>query len=164
MKVVPDPSGPGQESVWLYPRPPVAEASHRHLKIVHRDVVLASTCNGVRTLETSHPPTYYFPPDAVMPGVLKPSRRRSLCEWKGEAVYFDVVVKGETFSDVAWSYPEPAPAFESLRNHIAFYAWPFDQCLVDDELATPQPGHFYGGWITLDLAGPFKGVPGSRFW
>jgi uncharacterized protein (DUF427 family) len=163
-RVVPDPSGPGQESVWSYPRPPLAESSRRHLKIVHRDVIVASTNNGVRTLETSHPPTYYFPPDDIAPGVLRPSRRRSLCEWKGEAVYFDVVVKSEIFSDVAWSYPEPAPAFESLRHHIAFYAWPFAQCFVDDELATPQPGNFYGGWITSDITGPFKGVPGSRFW
>jgi uncharacterized protein (DUF427 family) len=164
MRVVPDPSGPKQESVWSYPRPPVAEASQRHLKIVHRDFILASTRNGVRTLETSHPPTYYLPLGDVAPGVLRPSRRRSLCEWKGEAVYFDVVLNGEIFGEVAWSYPEPTSAFESLRNHIAFYAWPFDQCSVDDERVTPQPGDFYGGWITSDITGPFKGVPGSRFW
>jgi uncharacterized protein (DUF427 family) len=164
MRVVPDPSGPGQESVWSYPRPPVAEAIQRHLKIVHRDFIVASTRNGVRTLETSHPPTYYFPPGDVVPGILRPSGHRSLCEWKGEAVYFDVLLNGEIFSNVAWSYPEPEAAFGSLRNHIAFYAWPFDQCSVDQEPARPQPGHFYGGWITSDITGPFKGVPGSNLW
>jgi len=89
---------------------------------------------------------------------------RSLCEWKGEAVYFDVVVGAQTLSDVAWSYPDPNPAFRSLRDHVAFYAWPFDGCFVDDERVTPQPGNFYGGWITSDIAGPFKGPPGTWSW
>jgi uncharacterized protein (DUF427 family) len=115
-------------------------------------------------LETSHPPSYYFPPEDIAPFVLRPSRRRSFCEWKGEAIYFDVLVHGETLRDVAWSYPDPNPAFISLRDHVAFYAGPFDSCFVDDERVTPQPGHFYGGWISPDVVGPFKGVPGSNFW
>ncbi|MEI7774482.1 MAG: DUF427 domain-containing protein [Verrucomicrobiota bacterium] len=164
MKVSPDPVGSGQESVWSCPRPAIAEVSQRRLKIVHRDIVIADTQNGVRTLKTSHPPSYYFPPEDIAPLVLKPSSRRSFCEWKGEAIYFDVVVKGETLGDVAWSYPDPNPAFKSLRDHVAFYAWPFDGCFVDGEQVMPQPGNFYGGWISSDLAGPFKGVPGSRFW
>jgi uncharacterized protein (DUF427 family) len=164
MKVIPDPTGPGQESVWSYPRPPVAEPSQRHLKIVHRDVIIADTRKGIRTLETSHPPTYYFPPADIAPSVLQPSRRRSFCEWKGEAIYSDVVVRDETLRDVAWSYPDPNPAFRSLRDHVAFYAWPFDGCFVDDERATPQPGNFYGGWISSDIAGPFKGPQGTKFW
>jgi uncharacterized protein (DUF427 family) len=164
MKITPDPIGPGQESVWCYPRPAIAQPSRRHLKIIHRDIIIADTQNSLRTLETSHPPSYYFPPSDIAPSVLKPSSHRSFCEWKGEATYFDVIVKGETSSNVAWSYPNPNPAFASLRDHMAFYAWPFDGCFVDGERVTPQPGNFYGGWISSDQAGPFKGVPGSRFW
>ncbi len=164
MKVIPDPTGPGQESVWSYPRPAVAEPSQRRLKIVHRGIIIADTQKGIRTLETSHPPGYYFPPDSIAPFVLQPSHRRSFCEWKGEAIYFDVLVHSEVLREAAWSYPHPNPAFRSLRDHVAFYAGPFDGCFVDDERATPQPGHFYGGWITSDVAGPFKGTPGSGFW
>ena len=164
MKVIPEAPGPGQESVWAYPRPAIAEPNHRHLKIIHRNAVVAETRGGVRTLETSHPPSDYFPPDAISPSILRPSGQRSLCEWKGQAIYFDVVFQGEVLRDVAWSYPDPTPAFLSLRNHVAFYAWPFDGCFVDGERVTPQPGDFYGGWISRHVAGPFKGVPGSRFW
>ena len=120
MKVIPDPTGPGQESVWSYPRPAVAEPSQGRLKIVHRDVIVANTQRAVRTIETSHPPSYYFPPDDVSPFVLQPSRRRSFCEWKGEAIYFDVRVHGETLRHVAWSYPDPNRAFRSLRDYVAF--------------------------------------------
>lgn len=164
MRVIPDPVGPGQESVWSYPRPAVAEPCRRHLRIVHRDRVIADTRAAIRTLETSHPPSYYFPPGDIAPSVLRPSGRRSVCEWKGAAIYFDVVVGDQTLRDVAWSYPDPTPAFAALRDHVAFYAWPFDGCFVDDERVTPQPGRFYGGWITADLAGPFKGPPGTSFW
>jgi uncharacterized protein (DUF427 family) len=164
MHPTPDPAGPGQESVWSYPRPAVAEPSRRHLKIVHCGVTIAETHNAIRTLETSHPPTYYFPPDDIAPLILRPSPRRSFCEWKGEAIYFDVIMQGQTLRDAGWSYPDPNPAFLSLRNHVAFYAGPFDACFVDDARVTPQPGSFYGGWISPDVAGPFKGVPGSNFW
>ena len=164
MSVRPDPVGPGQVSVWSFPRPAVCEAEPRRLEIIHRGMKIASTKAGVRTLETSHPPSYYFPPDSIAPGVLRPSRQTSFCEWKGRAVYFSVVVGDEVFSDVAWSYPEPSLPFEALRDHVAFYAAPFDGCFVGGERVMPQPGGFYGGWITADLAGPFKGAPGSRFW
>ncbi len=164
MKAIPDPIGPGQESVWSYPRPAVAEPCMRRLKIVHRGLVVAETSRSVRTLETSHPPSYYFPPSDIATHVLKPSRRRSVCEWKGEATYFDVVVGEETHRDVAWSYPDPNPEFRALRDHVAFYAWPFDGCFVDDERVTPQPGSFYGGWITSEVVGPFKGAPGTMGW
>jgi uncharacterized protein (DUF427 family) len=164
VKVIPDPTGPGQESVWSYPRPPVAEQTHRHLKIAHRGVTIADTRRGMRTMETSHPPSYYFPPNDVGLFVLQASLRRSFCEWKGQAIYFDVLLHGEILRDVAWSYPDPTSMFISLRDHIAFYADPFDACYVDDERVIPQPGGFYGGWITSHVAGPFKGVPGSRNW
>ena len=160
----PDPTGPGQESVWGFPRPAVAERSHCHLKIVHRGVTIADTRRGIRTLETSHPPSYYFPPDDVALAVLQPSHRRSFCEWKGEAIYFDLVVGDERLREVAWSFPKPSPGFSTLRDHVAFYSGPFDGCFVDGERVTPQPGGFYGGWITSHVAGPFKGMPGSRFW
>ncbi len=164
MRIAPEPIRPGQESVWSYPRPAVARACDLALEIVHRGVVLASTRRGVRTLETSHPPSYYFPREDVAMALLRPSRRRSLCEWKGEAVYFDVEAGGERFADVAWSYPEPTPDFASLRGHIAFYAGPFEGCFAGGERAAPQAGGFYGGWITSHVAGPFKGGPGTAGW
>lgn len=164
MRPTPDPVLPGQRSVWDFPRPPGLEAEPRRLEIVHRGQVIAVTEAAFRTLETSHPPTYYFPRDSIAPGVLVPAPQTSFCEWKGHAAYFDVTVGGVLLPGVAWSYPAPTPAFEALRDHIAFYAAPFDICTVGGERVTPQPGGFYGGWITPDLAGPFKGVPGSRFW
>ena len=96
--------------------------------------------------------------------LLRPSARRSVCEWKGQAAYFDVVVGEETFADAAWSYPNPSVAFERLRDHIAFYAGPFEGCFVDGERVRPQSGGFYGGWITSHVAGPFKGGPGTMGW
>jgi uncharacterized protein (DUF427 family) len=164
MKVISDPTRPGQESVWSYPRPAIAEPCARRLRIVHRGVVIADTREGIRTLETSHPPSYYFPPSDIAPNVLRPSSRRSVCEWKGEAAYFDIVVGDEKHREVAWSYPDPHLGFQSLRDYIAFYAWPFDCCFVDDERVTPQPGNFYGGWVTSDVVGPFKGAPGTTSW
>ena len=163
-RVAPDPAAPGQESVWSYPRPAIAEPAARRLRVLHRGIVLADTVRGVRTLETSHPPTYYFPREDVAKTVLQPNSQRSMCEWKGQAIYYDVLAGGELLRAAAWSYPRPTVAFESLRDHIAFYAAPFEACLVDDERVIPQPGGFYGGWITSHEAGPFKGVPGSRFW
>ena len=160
----PDPVGPGQESVWSYPRPAVAEPSTRSLRIVHRGEVVAETTRAVRTLETSHPPTYYVPREDVAAGALRATPQRSLCEWKGQAAYFDVLAGGDVLPAAAWSYAAPTPAFASLRDHVAFYASPFDACLLDGERVTPQPGGFYGGWITSKEAGPFKGVPGSRLW
>jgi uncharacterized protein (DUF427 family) len=136
----------------------------RRLRIVQGDAVVADTLRGVRTLETSHPPTYYFPLEDVNTGLLRQNPQRSFCEWKGSAVYFDVVWKDKVFEAVAWSYPSPSATFARLANHVAFYAAPFDACTVDGEQVTPQPGGFYGGWITSREAGPFKGAPGSRFW
>lgn len=160
----PDPISAGQESVWDYPRPAVCQPNTRHLLIRHRGVTVAETRAGFRTIETSHPPTYYFPPDAIASACLRQNKRRSFCEWKGVAVYYDLMLKGERLADIAWSYPDPTPPFAAICDHLAFYPAPFDTVLVDDEPVRAQPGGFYGGWITSDLAGPFKGVPGSRFW
>lgn len=162
--VQPDPVAPCQESVWRYPRPPIVEPTARRIRIVHRGVVLVDTTAAVRTLETSHPPTYYIPQIDIAMSHLARTDKRSFCEWKGHAVYWTVEIGGSVFRDVGWSYPAPTGDFRSLTDHIAFYAAPFDQCLVDDIFATPQPGGFYGGWITPDVVGPFKGGPGSYFW
>ena len=160
----PDPVQPGQESVWDYPRPAICEPTPRHIRIVHKGVVLADTRSAWRTLETSHPPTYYIPQADIAMAHLTPNPRRSLCEWKGQAVYWDVIIGAGRIADAAWSYPAPTPGFAGIRDALAFYAAPFDEVTVDGAPVTPQPGGFYGGWITAREAGPFKGVPGSRFW
>lgn len=164
MHPVPDPTYAGQENVWDFPRPAIAEHTSSHLKIIHNGATIAETRRGVRTLETSHPPSYYFPREDVALALLSPSTNRSFCEWKGDATYFDVAVWHEVLSDVAWGYPRPTATFVILRDHIAFYAAPFEGCFVDGEKVVPQPGGFYGGWITSKFAGPFKGITGSRFW
>lgn len=154
----------GQQSVWDFPRPAIAEACSAHVLIEHRGMVIADTRASIRTLETSHPPSYYIPRHAIAPGILQKGERSSFCEWKGTAVYWDVLVGGDLMREVGWSYPAPSPGFGLLLGHVAFYAGPFDRCSVNGETVIPQPGAFYGGWITSDLAGPFKGVPGSRNW
>jgi uncharacterized protein (DUF427 family) len=127
-------------------------------------VVLADSRSAYRVLETSHPPVYYLPPRDVALQYLTRSARRSYCEWKGRAAYYTVVVGDVRLEDAAWDYPEPTPAFEAIRNHVAFYPGPMDGCFVDGERVAAQPGDFYGGWITSDLVGPFKGAPGTRGW
>ena len=163
-RVQPDPIRPGQESVWNYPRPAIARRTAAHVVIELGGSVLVDTRRTVRTLETSHPPSYYVSPDDVAPGALVPVDGTSFCEWKGHARYFDVVAGGLRRERAAWSYPDPTEAFAILRDHVAFYAGAMDACFVDGERVSAQPGGFYGGWITAAVAGPFKGVPGSRFW
>ncbi len=160
----PDPVGPGQESVWDYPRPAICEPTARRIQIIHRGIQLVDSRNAWRTLETSHPPTYYIPRKDIAMDYLKPNPRRTMCEWKGQASYFDCVIGGVTLDAAAWTYTDPTSTFENIRDHLAFYPDPLDQCMVDGEVITPQPGQFYGGWISHYEAGPFKGVPGSRFW
>jgi uncharacterized protein (DUF427 family) len=160
----PDPVGPGQESVWDYPRPAIAEQTARRIQIVHRGVELVDSTAAWRTLETSHPPTYYVPQSDAAMTYLEPNARRSLCEWKGQARYFDIVVSGQRIEAAVWCYSNPTPSFAGIRDHLAFYPDPLDHCMVDGEQITPQAGQFYGGWISRFEAGPFKGGPGSRFW
>jgi len=164
MRPRPDPVGPNQESVWSYPRPAIAQPSSARIVIEHRGVVVADTRASIRTLETSHPPSYYIPRSDIAAGLLHRAAGSSFCEWKGTAAYWDVVIEECVLARIGWSYPSPTPEFAALRDHVAFYAAPFDRCSVDGETVVPQPGEFYGGWITSRLAGPFKGVPGSRFW
>jgi uncharacterized protein (DUF427 family) len=161
---VPVKPGPGQESVWDYPRPPRLEQDTRHVVIRHRGETIVDTHRAYRVLETSHPPSWYLPPDDIRPGHLRPAAGSSHCEWKGAARYWDVVAGGETLERVGWDYPDPTPGFRAIRDHVAFYAAPFDEVTVDGVPVEPQPGGFYGGWVTPDVVGPFKGGPGSMGW
>lgn len=150
--------------MWDYPRPPRLEPTVRRIRVIHASVVVVDSHRAMRVLETSHPPVYYVPPEDVRMDLLRPGIGRSYCEWKGAAAYHDLVIDGRVVEAAAWSYATPTPAFAALRAHLAFYAGRVDACWVDDEPATPQPGRFYGGWITADLVGPFKGGPGSAGW
>lgn len=157
--------GPGQESVWDYPRPPALERVSERLRIELGGKTLADTTRGWRVLETSHPPVYYFHPDDLNPDMIAASQGSSFCEWKGTAGYVDVLAPdGRRLEKVGWFYADPTPRFAELRDHVAFYAAPMDACWVGDEQATPQPGRFYGGWVTSRVVGPFKGIPGSWGW
>ena len=160
----PDVPGPGQESVWDYPRPPRTEHAREHVEVWLGGERIASTTAALRVLETSHPPTYYLPRDAFAEGSLLPCEGSSWCEWKGAAAYFDVRGGDRTAPRAAWTYPSPAPGFESLRGHVALMPGLMDRCLVAGEQVLPQEGGFYGGWITSRVVGPFKGAPGSRGW
>ena len=159
-----DPVGPGQESVWDYPRPPRLEPASAHLVVVLGGVTIAETRRGYRVLETSHPPNYYFPPDDVAPGAVEAAKGASFCEWKGRASYWTVRGGDRVETEGAWSYATPSAAFSPIANYLAFYAGRMDACFVNGEAVTAQPGGFYGGWITANIVGPFKGAPGTRGW
>ena len=156
--------GPGQESVWDYPRPPRIEPTHARLRVVLDGVVIADTTAGFRVLETSHPPNYYFPLTDVRADALVPDQGSSACEWKGRAHYFAVRAGPVVVPQAAWAYSDPAAAFRTLIDTVAFYPALMDECTVDDEPVRPQAGAFYGGWITDSVVGPFNGEPGSRSW
>ncbi len=155
---------PGEESVWDYPRPPRVEATSRRVQVVAAGLTIADTVYAVRVLETSHPPAYYVPREDVRTDLLHATGRRSVCEFKGEAVYWSLTVDGREFPGVAWSYPAPWPGYEALRDHLSFYPGRVDASYLDDVPVTPQAGGFYGGWITPEIVGPFKGAPGTRGW
>jgi uncharacterized protein (DUF427 family) len=155
---------PGQESVWDYPRPPRLERVAALISIRFAGEVLAESQGALRILETSHPPTYYLPPADIAPGALQPAGGGSFCEWKGAALYFDVGLGGRKAVKAAWSYPAPLPDYAELAGFVAFYAAPMDLCMVGAHRVTPQPGGFYGGWVTPDIVGPFKGEPGTSGW
>ncbi|TFC96849.1 MULTISPECIES: DUF427 domain-containing protein [Cryobacterium] len=156
--------GPGQESVWDYPRPPLVEKSSDRVVVTIGGVVIADTIDTVRVLETSHPPVYYLPRAAFRAGSLEPAPGRSYCEFKGEASYLSVVAPGRIEKSAAWYYAAPTRGFEELVERIALYPGRMDRCTVNGERVEPQPGDFYGGWITSRVVGPFKGAPGSLGW
>lgn len=157
-----DEPGPGQESVWDYPRPPRIAVCEQTVTVVHRETVVARTQQALRVLETASPPTVYLPRTAVERGLLSPAPGTSHCEWKGAASYL-TLTDGSSAEPVAWYYPTPSEAFARLSEHIAFYPGRI-ACFLDDERVQPQPGHFYGGWLTLSIAGPVKGEPGTGAW
>lgn len=154
----------GQESVWDYPRPPKLEAVQKQIQVIFNGEVIAETKNSLRLLETSHPPSYYIPPTDIKMEYLVATPQSSFCEWKGRAGYYTIRVGDKEVQNAAWFYPNPTANFAALQNHVAFYAHVMDACYVDRELVIPQPGNFYGGWITKEIVGPFKGVPGSWGW
>jgi uncharacterized protein (DUF427 family) len=156
--------GPGQESVWDYPRPPRVEAVPERLRVVVGGEVLAETSRGLRILETAGPPVYYFPREDVRADRLVDSPHTSYCEWKGDASYVTFDHGGRRIENVGWTYLDPSPGYGVIAGHLAFYAGRVDEAWVGDERATPQPGHFYGGWVTSRIVGPFKGEPGSSGW
>jgi uncharacterized protein (DUF427 family) len=155
---------PGQESVWDYPRPPRLEPIASRIRVEFAGVVLAESCAAYRVLETAGAPVYYLPPADVRTELLASSDRTTLCEWKGRARFWSVRARGRFALDAAWDYPDPFAGYEVIRGHLAFFAQKMDACYVGAERARPQPGGFYGGWITPDVVGPFKGEPGSERW
>lgn len=152
------------ESVWDYPRPPAVRPTDRLVEVVLGGVVVCRTSHAVQVLETSHPPTWYLPRADFIDTALAPAEGSSFCEWKGSARYLDVRGGGRTAARSAWYYPNPNADYQALRDHVAVYAGRVDACLVDGVAVVPQPGDFYGGWITPEVRGPFKGGPGTRGW
>ena len=156
--------GPGQESVWDYPRPPRLEREPRRVRVEFAGKRLADTLRALRVLETAGAPTLYLPRPDVCWELLVPGDLVSLCEWKGEARHWTVRVSDRESLDAGWSYAEPFRGFEALRDHVAFHPARVDRCRLGEVDVAPQPGGYYGGWITPDVAGPFKGEPGTEDW
>jgi len=156
--------GPGQESVWDYPRPPRLEVTNAHVVVEFAGEIVADTRSAIRCLETSHPPGYYIPPADVRSELLIPSDRTSYCEWKGEARYVSLLASDSVAQDAAWFYPRPTARYADLAGYYAFYPQRVGRCTVDGEIVRAQEGDFYGGWITSGIVGPFKGAPGTGRW
>lgn len=154
--------GPGEESVWDYPRPPAVVPSEREVEVRSAGRVIARSTRALRVLETASPPTWYLPPDDVEAGALVDVPGSSFCEWKGAASY-RALADDARARPVAWSYATPSRRFEALRGYVAFYP-ALLECLVDGERVRPQPGGFYGGWVTDEVIGPMKGEPGTGHW
>jgi len=155
---------PGQESVWDYPRPPKLEDTSKHIQIIFNGEAIADTHNAKRVLETSHPPVYYLPPSDIKMEYLSRTPNSSFCEWKGLASYYTIIVGDQQAENAAWFYLNPTPDFAAIKDYVAFYPHLMDACYVDGEKVQPQPGNFYGGWITSDIVGPFKGGAGTWNW
>jgi uncharacterized protein (DUF427 family) len=158
------PPGPGQESVWDYPRPPQLEDATKHIQIVFNGVVIADTHHAKRVLETSHPPVYYIPPEDLQTEYFTPTSRSTFCEWKGQAAYYTITVGNQRAEQAAWYYPNPTPSFATIKDYVAVYPSRMEACYVDGERVQAQSGDFYGGWITKDIVGPFKGDVGTWGW
>ena len=166
MRRLPEPirPGPGQESVWDYPRPPRSEAVEERITVRFAGETIADTTQACRVLETSHPPVYYLPPKDIRMDLLFAAPGRSFCEFKGYASYVTLVANGRRSERAGWYFANPAEAFSALAGYIAFYASRVDEARVGEEVVQPQSGDFYGGWITSRIVGPFKGAPGTLGW
>jgi len=149
------------ESVWDYPRPPRVEPTAARIVIRLGGEIVADTTDAVRVLETSHPPVYYLPRSAFAEGALDPAAGSSFCEYKGAARYLSVRGGAEVADRAAWYYPDPSDGYGELADRVAVYPARMDSCEVDGERVTPQEGDFYGGWITSQITGPFKGAAGT---
>jgi uncharacterized protein (DUF427 family) len=156
-----DTPGPGQESVWDYPRPPVSRRDDRLIEVRDGDNLIGSTNSSYKVMETASPPTFYIPRDDINWDLLVSTPGQSFCEWKGAAAYW--ALASQPSEAIAWSYPQPQQDFDLLKDAVAFYPGRI-ACFIDGERVKPQPGHFYGGWITLEVVGPFKGEPGTGHW
>lgn len=156
--------GPGQESVWDYPRPPRVEPVPERIRVVVGGETIADTTAAVRVLETAGAPVYYLPRSEIRTDLLTDTSDHSFCEWKGLATYLDLKVGDREVPHAAWAYLTPNAGYEELADRIAFYASAVDEAWVGDERATPQPGRYYGGWVTSRVVGPFKGEPGTEGW
>jgi len=152
-----------EESVWDYPRPPLMVPDVRLVQVFAESTKIADSRDCVRVLETASPPTFYLPPDDVDWDALVATDVRTRCEWKGIATTYDVVIDGERIPGAAWSYHDVFPEFEALRGWVAFHPGKVG-CTVDRETVYPQPGDYYGGWVTREIIGPFKGAPGTEDW
>jgi uncharacterized protein (DUF427 family) len=153
-----------KESVWDYPRPPRVEPVSKRVRVVFNGEVVADSGQSFRVLETSHPQVYYIPKQDIRMEFLQPSAWRTWCEFKGRASYWTLRVGDGVSEDCAWSYESPTPGYEAIQGYIAFYANRAGACYVDEERVKPQPGDFYGGWVTSGITGPFKGGPGTEGW
>ena len=156
--------GPGQESVWDYPRPPAVVPDGRLVMVEFGGVEIVRSERSLRILETSHPPAFYIPPENVRPEYLESSEKSTFCEFKGWAAYFHLKIENRHSENAAWCYSEPSPGYEAIAGFYSFYPAKMDECTVGGHLVTPQSGDFYGGWITPEIVGPFKGEPGTMSW
>lgn len=156
--------GPGQESVWDYPRPPRVEPSGKRVQVYFNGELIADTTSALRVLETSHPPVYYIPPSDIKMQYLSRTPRLTFCEFKGQAGYYTVTVGDREADNAAWDYTRPSPGFEAIVEYVAFYPGRMDACYVDGEQVQPQAGDFYGGWVTAEIVGPIKGGAGTQGW
>ncbi|CAN5525372.1 DUF427 domain-containing protein [soil metagenome] len=157
-------NGKPDESVWDFPRPPRLESVAWRIRVVHGGMTVVDAPEVFRVLETSQPPAYYVAPEHVDLDRLRASDHRTFCEGKGVASYADVVAGDTVAARAAWTYLEPTTRFAEIVDHWAFYAQLLDECWVDDERVAPNDGSFYGGWITANVTGPFKGAPGTAHW
>jgi uncharacterized protein (DUF427 family) len=155
--------GKGQESVWDYPRPPVLVEDPRLVEVRIDGRLIACTKRALRVLETASPPTFYLPRQDISMDLLQPASGHSFCEWKGKASYFDLRSGDAMIARAAWSYAHPTEAFAHISSHVSFYPGRI-ACYVDGERVRSQAGDFYGGWVTNEVVGPFKGEPGTGGW